>query len=68
MLDPVNRPTDVCIGPNSSILVEPNSIFVKSVKVVVWLHFFVFLHVFVLIYILRHVFFLFMLGGKVGWF
>ncbi|KAJ4891889.1 RING/U-box superfamily protein [Raphanus sativus] len=33
MLLPVNRPTNVCIGPNSSILVEPNSIFVKSVKV-----------------------------------
>ncbi|KAL0862486.1 hypothetical protein Bca101_041604 [Brassica carinata] len=33
MLDPVTHPTDVCIGPNSSILVEPNSIFYKSVKV-----------------------------------
>ncbi|CAG7874272.1 unnamed protein product [Brassica rapa] len=35
MLAPVLRPTNVWIGPNASMLVEPNSIFIKSVKVVV---------------------------------
>uniref|UniRef100_M4CLP3 Uncharacterized protein n=1 Tax=Brassica campestris TaxID=3711 RepID=M4CLP3_BRACM len=33
MLAPVLRPTNVWIGPNASMLVEPNSIFIKSVKV-----------------------------------
>ncbi|KAL0862485.1 hypothetical protein Bca101_041603 [Brassica carinata] len=33
MLDPVDNPTNVWIGPNSSILLEPGSIFVKSIKV-----------------------------------
>ncbi|WZZ48946.1 hypothetical protein YC2023_049053 [Brassica napus] len=46
MLMPVSHPTNVWIGPNASMLVELNSIFIKSVKVVVvvvvWLHLFVF--------------------------
>lgn len=34
MIVGVYGPRNVCLGPNSSVLIEPNTIFVQSVKVV----------------------------------